>query len=181
MKCSGKDASGYPKKAIAKSGEENKWVVHRAWWFVLSGNQEKSRVEDNGLVLAHRCARGRFTPALPYACINPWHVTACTQTVNLSHDLDRNSCAQWCRHDPKCIYTNDSGVWLRCRNNIPLQHPCDCGLNCFNEPTPPASPSPAPVLDDVELLESVEQMMSELSSRDEPATEMDEVITLSSD
>lgn len=142
MKCTASDSAGYPKKAIAGRGGGNRWIVHRVWFFVLVGLTVKNEVEDQNLVCAHRCGRGRYTETQPYACINPHHITACTQEVNLSHDFDRNSCAQWCTHNPKCIYTNEAGTYLSCRNSIPLVHPCRCTNNCFNAP----SPSPSPIL-----------------------------------
>lgn len=134
-----KDSSGYPKKAIARRGDQNKWLVHRAWFFVLMGPQEMARVEEGRLECAHRCGRGRASQEFPYSCVNPQHITACTHEVNLSHDFDRNSCAQWCTHQPKCIYTSSFGRWLPCRNSIPLIHPCTCALNCFNQPPPQVS------------------------------------------
>ena len=62
--------------------------------------------------------------------------------VNKDHNFCRRSCAAWCPHTPKCIFTSDNGTFLPCRNAVPLQHPCNCDNNCFGERVEEPTESP---------------------------------------
>jgi hypothetical protein len=178
MRCTVNDTAGYPKKNIATTGGNNRWIVHRAWFFVLQGPTLRDKVDQERLDCAHRCGKGRYTQEHPYACINPYHITACTHAVNLSHDKDLNSCAEWCTHDPKCIYTNSAGTWLPCRNSRPLIHPCQCGNNCFNRPRPePGSESEI----ETEELEVMSELMSSLGLEEDSMLQSPEMVAISSE
>jgi Zinc-binding loop region of homing endonuclease len=128
------DTSGYPVKKIAKRGEANKWRLHRIMFF-WSSPQSLHSTSNLGLQVAHRCGRGRYDHhrGIRVSCINPHHLVLVPQTINIDHNLCRRSCAAWCPHRPRCIYTNEGGKWLPCRNKIPLQSPCICGKRCFPE------------------------------------------------
>lgn len=129
------DTSGYPVKKIASRGERNKWRVHRLLFFVVNPALAPAAAPPAHQVVAHRCGRGRYDHArgISEACINPHHLVLVSQSVNLDHDKCRRSCAAWCPHRPRCVFTNDRGRWLPCRNAVPLRHPCGCVESCFPE------------------------------------------------
>lgn len=127
------DTSGYPSKKITKSGERNKQRVHRIMYF---WNYPEELNQQQGKVVAHRCGRGRFDfeAGIERACINPYHLVHTDQRTNLDHDGCRRSCAAWCPHRPRCVFTDDEGRYLPCRNSVPMVHPCVCeDGGCFPE------------------------------------------------
>jgi Zinc-binding loop region of homing endonuclease len=132
------DTSGYPVKKIARRGEANKWRLHRIMFF-WSSPQFLPFASNSGRQVAHRCGQGRYDyqRGIKVSCINPHHMVLVSQMTNIDHNLCRRSCAAWCPHRPRCIFTNKEGRWLPCRNKIPLQSPCICGKQCFPEEADP--------------------------------------------
>ncbi|KAI4862837.1 hypothetical protein F4820DRAFT_450572 [Hypoxylon rubiginosum] len=127
-----KDTAGYPIKKLSPRGSANKWPLHRIMFF-LSEPGLLNYASSPEHTVAHRCGRGRYNFAIgiEVSCVNPHHLTLTSLQVNLNHNLCRRSCAAWCPHDPRCVYTNENGQYLPCRNAIPLQYPCKCPKSCF--------------------------------------------------
>jgi hypothetical protein len=125
------DTAGYPSKKISGRGSENKWRLHRVMHFWKT---PADLATDAGAELAHLCRRGRydFAAGIAVACVNPHHTHQTSHATNLSHNQCANSCARLCPHQPKCIWTNDAGRRMVCRDVVPWPPAqCTCGNNCF--------------------------------------------------
>lgn len=127
------DTSGYPVKKISNRGNQNKWPVHRMTYFVMHPDQLDAAAGP--LHCSHRCNRGRYDTAkgVEFACINPNHLTLCTAAENQDHKGCIRSQAAWCPHEPRCIYTDDDGRWLPCRNTEKRTPICVCGRDCLGD------------------------------------------------
>lgn len=126
---SGGDTAGYPVKKLWNGGERNKWRVHRILFFLKNPTIDEKSTND----IAHRCRRGRFDEAagINWSCINPYHTVSVPHAVNLDHNKCHHGCLQLCPHSPKCVWTNDEGKKMKCRDLVPMPAVCTCGAGCF--------------------------------------------------
>jgi len=67
-------------------------------------------------------------------CVNPWHLYPESDKINKSRHSCENGCANYCPHNPTCIWTNNKGKLLVHRNNINIAYSrskCNCKVSCF--------------------------------------------------
>ncbi len=127
------DTSGYATVKIAAAGNRNKWTVHRIMYFLMHPEEiEEARGAKH---CSHRCNRGRADTlkGIDVCCINPHHLRLCDGAENQDHKGCKRSQAAWCPHEPKCIFTNDEGFWLPCRNTTSRSTLCVCEMDCLGD------------------------------------------------
>jgi len=73
------------------------------------------------------------TRGVAEACINPHHLTLADPADNQDHKGCARSQAAWCPHRPRCLFTNDRGQWLPCRNTTTRTPVCVCDRDCFGD------------------------------------------------
>ena len=124
-------ADGYHETKISATGSTGKYRTHRmlralydptAWQIVNDRDTEQHAV--------HRCGRGKAASKDGPACINPHHVCFADCSFNQDTKGCKYGAAFLCRHQPRCIWTEDTGKFLPCRND-PDKRTCDCGFGCF--------------------------------------------------
>jgi hypothetical protein len=128
--------SSYHDYSIAAKGGSNRYALHRVF-AVLEHPEDYDKINTReagkrlaSWVCAHRCNRGIQESGS--TCINPRHITICTQQENLSHRACVNGCAFLCPHTPKCIFTDFNGYYLPCRNRTDkLPETCNHPVRCL--------------------------------------------------
>jgi hypothetical protein len=76
---------------------------------------------------SHRCYNK------PPLCINPRHLIWEEDGSNKDRNNCANGCARLCPHVPVCIFTDKSGKYLPCRNDVSKEtFICECGSRCWN-------------------------------------------------
>lgn len=78
---------------------------------------------------SHLCAN------VPQRCVNPAHLLWEKGAENKSRNYCGTGQAYTCIHEPRCIFTDTDGRWLKHRNANSLE-PCDCeGVKCMDART----------------------------------------------
>jgi len=77
---------------------------------------------------AHRCYRAI------QICISPYHIVIKNDAENKSMGHCVNGCFIYCDHEPKCIFVDEKGHYLPCRNDVNIlsyYDECDHNPNCY--------------------------------------------------
>jgi hypothetical protein len=78
---------------------------------------------DHNSQTSHRCKNK------PQLCWNCYHTVTKNDVENKEMNHCWNGCAAYCPHNPKCIFTDEFGYWIPCRNLDTIQlctHAIDC-------------------------------------------------------
>lgn len=132
------DSSGYPNIYPSRwvEGKKGTWMwkrdassVKMGRLFAMLSHPElflDLQTKDRSLQAAHRCHHESSM------CWNPDHITFTTDKVNKDMNGCHYGCAAMCPHDPICIWTDENGIIIPCRNARPLQN-CTCPVNCYSK------------------------------------------------
>lgn len=110
----GHSTNGYVQ--VKLKGSTNKQQLHRLLYLVLHP-EDYERLQGSDQV-AHRCGRGRSGRTNRHCCVNPYHLTLTSHVNNVDHNKCQNGDATYCTHNPKCIWTDADGFYIRKRNEI---------------------------------------------------------------
>lgn len=111
---------GYSTVKISRDGSRNKWRTHQITYLLLHPEDYKvisTRCVNRRLVLGHRCSRGKAKQIAQACCINPYHTSLVTPSVNESQKGCRYGAARYCPHTPICIFTDENGLYIDERNH----------------------------------------------------------------
>ena len=129
------DKTKYPSKKLHHNGTVNPFKTH----ILLFSLKRQTAIVSIGRVHAHRCSKGLPELDAParerLSCINPWHLTLCTQRENIEHKIcSQRLGAALCPHTPKCIWTNKHGKRMKCwdAETMPEGEVCRCRAGCFD-------------------------------------------------